>query len=243
MKALIIKEFRDYWSNSFGLISVAVLLLLTFLFLWIFPDSNYLSYGLSEGDLYFQFFSYLLLFAVPAYTVGFLANEYRYGTEELLRSLQIDWKTALLAKFVAALLVLMMILILSSTHLIVIYQLNLNVSTIPFFQILGSYIGLIGVGACYVAISLMVTSFVQQTTASFVISVFVCFMLFSGFSLLSDLPIFQGDLDFWLERLSLSYHADQIGRGILRSSSIVYFIGLVTWSIWLASFRLNTKEV
>ena len=89
----------------------------------------------------------------------------------------------------------------------------------------------------------MVTSFVQQTTASFMISVFVCFMLFSGFNLLSDLPLFQGDFDFWLERLSLSYHADQIGRGILRLSTLVYFVALVVWSIWLASVRLNTKEV
>ncbi len=241
--ALIKKEIKDFWSNGFGLLAVGVLIVLAFLFLWVFQDSNYLSYGLADSALYFQFFSYLMLFLVPAFTVGFLANEYRFGTEELLRSLQVDWTKALIAKFFGGLSVVLLVLLLTSVHLFVVYQLSITPQEFPLSQIIGSYLGLIGIGACYIAITLCITAYVQQTAAAFILSVALCFMIYTGISLISDLAMFYGGLDFWIERFSLSYHADQIGRGILRLSSVIYFIALITWCIWLAAYRLNTKEV
>lgn len=243
MLHLILKEIRDFWDNVFGITSLAILLVVTFLILWIFPDSGYLSYGLAEGDLYFQFMSYLLLFIVPAFAVGFLASEYRYGTEELLRAMGINWRQVLLAKFIGAFFILLFVLLLTSVHLFVVYDLTLTDSSIPVAQLIGSYIGLIGVGACYICLALMITSFIEQTTASYIITVFVCFMLYSGLSLIGQIPAFAGGVDFWMDRISLSYHTDQIARGILRLSTVFYMVSLCIWSLWLAALRLNTKEI
>ena len=151
MIALITKEWKDFWSNSFSLVSVGVIILLTFLFLWIFPDSNYNSYGYAEGDLYFVFMSYLLLFIVPAFAVGFLATEYRYGTEELIRSLGIPWRSALIAKFLAALLVMILILLLTYAHLWVVDDLAITEKGSSISQTVSSYIGLLGIGGVYIA--------------------------------------------------------------------------------------------
>lgn len=243
MIALIIKEWKDFWSNSFSLISVGVIILLTFLFLWIFPDSSYATYGYAEGDLYFVFMSYLLLFIVPAFAVGFLASEYRYGTEELIRSLGIRWSRALLAKFIAALLVLILILFLTYTHLWVIGDLEIVDKGSGLQQTLSSYTGLLGIGGVYIAVSLMITSYARQTTASYLISVFICFMMYIGISWIGALDIFSADLQYGIERWSLSYHADQLARGILRLSSIIYVSALIIWSLWMAAYRLKTREI
>jgi len=243
MKSLIIKELKDFSSSSFSIFAVALMIILTYSLLWVFPDSSYTSFGLAEGDLYFEFLSYLSLFVVPIFSVGFLANEYKYGTEELLRSLSISWRRILGAKFFAALVILILILALTSVHLIVVYQLSMSGQPFYWRQVLASYVGILGMGACYISISLMITSFVEQTTMSLLISVVICFFLYSGLSIISELPSFEGGLDYWLDRLSLSFHAEQISRGVLRLSSIVYIVLLTIWSLWVAAHRLSTKEV
>ncbi len=243
MVALIKKEWKDFWTNSFSLVSVGVIILLTFLFLWIFPDSSYDTYGYAEGDLYFVFMSYLLLFIVPVFAVGFLAAEYRYGTEELIRSLGVKWSSALLAKFIAAMLVLILILILTYAHLWVVGDLSITDKGSGASQTISSYIGLLGIGGVYIALSLLITAYVRQTTASYLLSVFVCFMIYIGISWIGALDIFSADLQYSIDRWSLSYHADQLARGILRLSSIIYVSGLIIWALWMAAYRLNTREI
>ncbi len=243
MYHLIIKEIKEFWSNIFGVFSLAILILISFLFLWIFPDSAYTTYGLAETDLYFQFMAYLLLFVVPVFAVGFLSNEYKYGTEELLRALSVNWKKLIGAKFIAAMIILIFIIFLTSVNIYVVNDLALNTQVFSFQKTVVSVFGLIGIGACYIGISLMITSFITQTTASYITSVFVCFMLYSGLNLISGLPIFEGGFDFWIDRFSLSYHSEQISRGILRLSTIIYILGLTFWSLSLAAHRLNSKEV
>ena len=240
---LITKEIKDFWNNVFGISALGVLVIATYLVLWVFEETGYLSFGLAEGDLYFQYLSYLMLFIVPAFSVGFLANEYSFGTEELLRSLSLDWNKVITAKFIAAFIILLFLLLLTSFQLFVVYDLSLTPQSLPIRQIAGSYIGLAGLGACFIGISLMITSFVEQTAASFILSIFVCFMFYSGFALIGEIELFTGSTDLWMDRLSLSYHSEQISRGILRFSSIIYLIGLCAWTLWLSAHRLNTKEI
>ncbi len=242
MFGLIRKEINDFWSNGFGLFSIGILILLAFLFLWIFPDTSYPSYGLAEADLYFEFMSYLLLFVVPAYSVGLLANEYKHGTTELIRSLSIPWSKIVLAKFCTAILILGLILVLTVPHLMVV-DIVASRESMHFSQRIGSYVGLIGAGACYAAISILITSYIEGVIASFITSVFVCFLIHSGLSILAELPIFSGGPDFWLDHFSLNFHTDHLARGVLRLSSIVYFTLLISCSIWAAALHLKYKEV
>lgn len=243
MITLILKEWKDFWSNGFSVISIAIILLLTYLFLWIFPDSNYESYGYAEVDLYFILMSYVTLFVVPIFAVGLLSKEYEYGTDELLRSLGITWNRALLSKFITSLLVICTILLLSGVHIWVLQDLELTPGTTSLSQLIGSYLGLLGVAGTYAAISLMITSFIKQTTASYVVSVFVCFMLFIGIDWISNLEWWSSEVQYQLEILSLSWHADQLARGILRVSSIIYVSAIIIWALWVASYRLSTREL
>ena len=187
--------------------------------------------------------SYLLLFIVPAFAVGFLATEYRYGTEELIRSLGIKWRNALLAKFVAGILVLALILVLTYAHLWVIGDLAVIDNGAGGTQLISSYIGLLGIGGVYIALSLLITSMVRQTTASYLLSVFICFMIYIGISWIGALDVFSSDIQYSIERWSLSYHADQLARGILRLSSVIYVSAIIIWSLWMSAYRLNTREI
>ena len=239
---LLRKELISFWSNSFSLVALGVLIILSFLFLWIFPDSSYLTYGLATFDLYFQYVSYLLLFVVPAFAVGLMSHEYVYGTEILLRSLGVNGIKVVGTKFLAALLVLILIMTLLSIHLYVIGDLAVeNMDSTR--QIFIGHLGLIIIGACYASLSIMVASFTEQTTSSLLVSIIVCFLFYSGFNILSGIPIFEGNIDYLLDRFSLTYHTGQLSSGILRMSTLLYCPLLILWSLWVASSNVNEKYV
>ena len=240
--ALVKKEISGFFSNPISLLSIGILVIVAFLFLWIFPESSYVTYGLGSPDLYFTFLAYLFLFIVPIFSVGFLAGEFQQGTEVLLRSLGLDWKHVIIAKFLSALVVIFMILILSSIHLFVVSDISFS-STLSLGQILSGFAGLVGVGACYAALSIMVTSFVEQTSLSILLAIILCFAFYTGLNIISQLPVFDGNPSLILDRLSLSYHTDQLGRGILRLATLLYFPTLITWSLWISSIKLNAKQV
>ena len=239
MRALIIHELKSLLVNFFSLSAIALLVIFTYVFLWIFPDSNYLNYGFAETDLFFEFMSYLLLLVVPAFTVNMLAKEFNLGTLELLKSLRISWSKIVLSKFVAALIVIFFIFFLTIPHVWVISELGGSIFNI---KNAGSLIGLFAVAACYAGVSLMTTSIVKQATLSFLISVIICFMLYWGISSLSEMPVFFGGLDFIIEQFSLSYHSEQISLGILKLSTITYLFLLIGFCLWNTVNRLSSLE-
>lgn len=243
MSTLITKELKDFFSNIFGVVSLAVLLCLSFLFLWIFQDSSYLNYGLAEYDLYFQFVSYLLLMVVPAFATGFVTSEYRFRTHELLATLNLSWKKVVLSKFIAALCVVALLLLLTSVNVYVLNELKLQDNATNYTQIFTGFAGLLGVAAVYIAISFFISSIVENATASFLISVVLCFMIFLGLRLLSENISLGNNWGLYLEQWSLSYHIDEIGRGVLRLSSIFFLVGLSFWFLCATIFNLSNKEV
>jgi len=243
MWSLVTKELKEFSTNIFALISILALLVITYLFLWVFPDSAYPAYGLAESDLYFDYLSYLLLFVVPVFTIGLMSSEYGNGTLVLLRSLGLSWPQIILSKFVAALIILGSILVLTSIHLLVVDQLSLLDGPVAWRQWLGSFIGILGIGTCYIGISLLLATYIKSGTIALLVSVIICFTLYTGLALLADLPQLGSGMSDALRGLSLSYHADQISLGILRLSSIFYMTGLIVWSLWMSSIHLRHRQL
>ncbi|MDB4494130.1 gliding motility-associated ABC transporter permease subunit GldF, partial [Flavobacteriales bacterium] len=85
MKALIRKELRTFFSTLMGYVVVCAFLLLTGLFLWVFPGEwNVLDNGQANLDALFVWAPWVFLFLIPAITMRSFSEEEGSGTMELL---------------------------------------------------------------------------------------------------------------------------------------------------------------
>ena len=85
MLTLFKKEINSFLSSLIGYIVIIIFLLITSLFLWVFPiEFNILDYGYASIDGLFILAPFVFLFLIPAITMRAFADEKKSGTIELL---------------------------------------------------------------------------------------------------------------------------------------------------------------
>ncbi|HOY29463.1 MAG TPA: ABC transporter permease, partial [Flavobacteriales bacterium] len=101
MRVLVLKEVRGFLGSLIGQVVVVVFLLLTGLFLWVFPN-NILDTGYADLAPLFFIAPWVFLFLVPAVTMRSFSEERRTGTIELLLTKPLTEMQLVLAKYIAA---------------------------------------------------------------------------------------------------------------------------------------------
>lgn len=125
MRALILKELRGFLGSLIGQIVVVVFLLLTGLFLWVFPD-NILDSGYADLGPLFFIAPWVFLFLVPAVTMRSFSEEKRNGTIEFLLTKPLTELQVVLAKYGAAVLLVLFALLPTLIYVWVVDQLSLS---------------------------------------------------------------------------------------------------------------------
>lgn len=236
MLSILIKEISSFFSSLTAYISMAVFLLLTGLFLWVFPDSSILDYGYAGLDSFFNIAPYLFMFLIPAITMRSLAEEQRDGTFELLVTRPLsDWQIVF-GKFLACLLVVVITLISTGIYYISVYQLGITKGNIDTGAVIGSYLGLVLLGAAFTSIGLFTSSLGKNQIIAFILAVFLCFFTFSAFDSISRITSLQ-DFESFLNYLGIVEHYQSISRGVLDSRDFIFFLS------FSALFLLLTKTV
>ena len=242
MKQLIVKELKEFTYSYFGLGSIALFLVLTYAFLWVFPQSSYLEFGFSDPQNYFSFLALLFLFIIPMISVGMISREFALGTFELLRTQHVSWTQIITAKFIALMCYITFLVMLTLIHLFVLQEVSISGSIIGSGQLIGSLLGIILLAAVYGAISLWITAWIEHAIMAIIFSIIVCFLFYAGFNYLSELYWLQGNWDYFLKTLSLQWHADQLSRGVLYLATMVYMISLCVLSLYGAVILLARKN-
>lgn len=215
---------------------MAVFLLVTGLFLWVFPDSSILDYGYAGLDSFFNISPYLFMFLIPAITMRSLAEEQKDGTFELLATRPLsDWDIVF-AKFLASLAIVVLTLLPTIIYYITVYQLGITKGNIDTGAVIGSYLGLIFLGAAFTAIGIFSSSVSKNQIIAFTFAVFLSFFAFSGFDSVSSLLSLQSIAGF-LTGLGISEHYQSISRGVLDTRDLIYFLSFT------ALFLLITKTI
>ena len=235
MYSILKKEITSYLSSLVAYVTIGVFLVVLGLFLWVFPDSSILDYGYAGLDSLFSTAPYLFMFLIPAITMRSLAEERREGTFELLLTRPLtDWQIVL-GKYFASLLLVLFALIPTLVYYYSVYVLGNPVGNIDTGAVIGSYIGLFLLGACFVAIGLFASSISKNQIIAFTIAVFLCFFFYSGFDSLSQILSLQS---LTLEDLGITEHYQSVSRGVLDTRDLVYFIIVSGIFIWLTLFVL-----
>ena len=143
MRALVFKEIQSFFSSLLGYTVVAVFLLFTSLFLWLFPGGwNILDSGMASLDPFFAMAPWVLMFLIPAITMRSFAEEHRAGTLELLLTRPLTEGQVVTAKFLGAWAVSLAALLPTLSFVLVLGMLGKPAWNLDLGAIWGSYLGL-----------------------------------------------------------------------------------------------------
>lgn len=234
------KEWQQFFSSLTGYIALVVFLLLNGLFLFVFTDTSILDFGYASLGSFFNLAPWILLFLVPTITMRGLADEYKAGTFELLKTLPLTPGQIVWGKFYGSLLVVITALLPTIIYAISVQQLSIT-GGIDIGATIGSYIGLILLGAVFTAIGICASSFTNNTVVAFITGAFVCFLLYNGFDAISKLPVFNAGLDYYIEMLGINFHYRSISRGVIDSRDIIYFTGIIILFLFITRRNLSKR--
>lgn len=228
MKALYFKEIRSFLSSIIGYIFILIFLITSGLFHWVISYNTNLLEG-SESDLipFFNLSPLIFLILIPAITMRSIAEERRTGTIELLFTRPISDLKILLAKYFAGVTLLVITLIPTIIFYISMHFLGNPVGIIDDGATITSYIGLILLGSTFVAIGIFASSITSSQIVAFILAMFLCWIFYDGLTLLGSFSL-MGSFDSVIKYCGISLHYDSIKRGVIDTSDILYFLGMIT---------------
>ena len=117
------KELRYYFSSPVAYIVIGLFLLLISLFLWVVPGEwNIIDSGYAQVDGLFELAPWLFLLLCPVLTMRLFAEERQTGTWNLLRTKPISLTRIVLAKGLAAWVIVLIALLPCLVHYFVVFR-------------------------------------------------------------------------------------------------------------------------
>ena len=242
MKALIAKEIRSFFSSITGYLVILVYLLINSFVLWLFPGSfNILDGGYATIGKLFALSPWVFLFLVPAISMRMFADEKKAGTLEILLTKPLsDWQIVL-AKFVAAILLLTLSILPTIVYYFSIYQLGNPVGNIDSGATFGSYFGLLFLGAGFMSIGLFASALTENQIVAFLLGMFLCFFVFHGFDQIAGFELF-GQADLFILKLGVNEHYISMSRGVIDSRDVLYFLSLMALFLGATRMVLQSRK-
>jgi ABC-2 type transport system permease protein len=242
MYTLLRKEISTFLSSLIGYAVIIVFLLVNGLFLWVFPlQFNILDYGFASIDNYFMLAPWVFLFLIPAITMRSFAEEHKSGTMEMLLTKPITDIEIILAKYLAGVVLVIFAVLPTLIYYVTIYKLGMPPGNLDQGGTWGSYIGLLFLGAGFVSIGIFASAVSNNQIVSFLIAVFLCGFMYTGFEFIYSLAIF-GSFGLFVSQLGINAHYTGMSRGVIDTRDVLYFLSLITFFLMLTRFRLERRK-
>lgn len=242
MYPLVKKEISSFFSSITGYLVIIVFLVVNSLFMWIFPgELNIFEAGYSSLDTLFLMAPWVFLFLVPAITMKMFSEEKKSGTIELLLTRPVNEFQIVLAKFFAGVALVMFSLLPTLIYFFTVYSLGNPVGNIDTGGTWGSYIGLFFLGCTYVSIGIFASSLSGSQIVAFITGVIISFFFFTGFESIAGIP-FLNKMESFLINFGINEHYRSISRGVVDSRDIVYFLGVISFFVFLTRVVLRSRN-
>jgi ABC-2 type transport system permease protein len=236
--AVFKRELKSYFTTP-----LAYVFLVIFLFF-----SGYLTfkegfYEMRQADMrsFFMNLPLLFVFMVPSTAMRLWAEERKVGSIELLFTLPITITQAVLGKFFAAWLFLVIALALTFPMVITVCYLGEP----DIGLIITGYLGSLLMAGGFLAIGCFFSALSKNQVISFVLSVVACAVLvFAGMpTTLNYVSTFlPAGLVSAIENMSFQTHFESIQRGVLRFEDLSYFVLLIIGWIAACSIVLDERK-
>lgn len=229
VKHLFIKEFTSYFKTALGYVFL-VIFLFGIGYLTFEPGRGSFFY-MREASLssFFRYIPWMFLFLIPAVSMRLWSEERKSGTIELLLTMPITVKQAVIAKYLASWAFIGVALIGTFPMIITVLYLGNPDLGVVLLGYLASFLmagALLAVGGFFSALTKnQVTSFILTVCASFLLIMAGSPPVLDFISTFS--PKYLVDL---FESLSVLNHFDSIERGVFSLSNLWFFsVMIISW--------------
>ncbi|MTI12897.1 ABC transporter permease subunit [Sansalvadorimonas verongulae] len=233
------RELGSYFSTPLAYVFIVMFLILTGVFTFYLGG----FYERRQADLtpFFMFHPWLYLFLIPAVSMRLWAEERKSGTLELLLTLPVPLKTAVLGKFLAA-------WVFTGVALVLTFPIWLTVNYLGEPDngvILAGYIGSWLMAGGFLAIGSCLSAATSNQVIAFILTVVVCFVFVAaGFPLV--LEAFQS----WapavvvdaVAGLSFLTHFEAVSRGVLDFRDLLYFLIMCVGWLYATAIVIDMKK-
>jgi len=233
------RELGAYFASPVAYIFVIIFLLLSGFM--TFMVGQFFARNSATLDAFFIWHPWLYLFLAPALGMRLWAEERRVGTLELLMTLPITAWQAIVGKFLAALSVLALALVLTFPIIITVAFLG----TPDYGAIATGYLGSLAVAATYLAISCMTSAMTRNQVISFVLALVICL-----FNLLAGWPPVTGMVENWapqwlvsgIAAFSAMPYLETMQKGVIDLRAAAYFITAPVFFLFTTAVILHGRR-
>ena len=235
MIAIYKKEFLQFFGQIVGYASIALFVLLTGLYVWVFPSHSILERTILSLDPFFTWAPIFLILVVSAATMRQFAEESAEGTLELLVTKPLSSIQIVLGKYFAAISIVVLTLALTAiTYIPSVQALAVDNVSLDYGPILGAYLGLMLLGMTFSAVGLFTSILLRSQVVAFLLSATINAMGYLGFELISEKRQFAGYWDFVINGMGFKAHYESISIGLLDFADVAYFMAIIVTFLSLA---------
>jgi ABC-2 type transport system permease protein len=235
------KELKIYLYSPIAYVLTAFFLLISgFFFYNILAWANEQTlrmvqsgYGIDRVNInqmlfepFFNNMTIILMFLLPLLTMRLFADEKKMRTEELLLTSPLRPAAIILGKYLAALAIYALILLLTATYAVFVF-IHGNPEPAP---LLTAYLGLFLLGAVFIAIGLFASALTENQVIAAAIS-FSAILLIWVISWVGESG--PGAWRSILTYLSFFSHFKNMVSGVIDTQDIVYFLSFVFLGLYL----------
>jgi len=245
--ALARRELGFYFNSPIAYTVIALFLVVCGAMLFIFdgPDTGKPFFETNEASLRNLFgptspekfggIPLLFAFLVPALTMRLISEEKRTGTIELLVTWPVTDTQIVLGKYLAGL-AFVAIMLLFTIPLVLIVG---GLGPLDVGLVVGGYLGLLLVGATYLGLGLMTSSWTKNQINAYLVGVLFCAFFYFVDGMVGS--VWAGARDFFAA-LSIKAHMQNVARGVVDLRDLVFYLSLIAVSLVVTVQSLQARN-
>ncbi|MCB0772412.1 MAG: ABC transporter permease subunit [Flavobacteriales bacterium] len=238
MRAVLLiarKDLASFFDSTMAYLVIIAFLGVTGFFTWWFGNDIFLR-GTADLATFFHVANWSLFILIPALTMRTLAEERRSGTLDLLLARAVAPGQVVAGKFLAC----MVLIALTLACTLPWYATVAWLGPLDHGAAACGYLGLLLMSACYVALGTFASSLTANQVTAFVVAL-LCMALFHfGTSVVAANT--TGRVGELLRYLSTGTHFESMGRGVIDSRDLTFFITFTLAGLLLAGHQLARRR-
>ncbi|MEQ8762933.1 MAG: ABC transporter permease [Planctomycetota bacterium] len=183
----------------------------------------------------------LLLLITPMITMRLLAEERKSGTLETLMTAPVTDVEVVLSKFTAGWIVYLALWVPSLVLLLLVSQWPGDLEVGPIFS---GLFGIACLGAVFVSAGLFASSLTSNQIVAAILGTVINFVLFlvPVYSIQARLFAGSETADRIFSHMDISAHLQDFGRGLIDTSTVVYYVSLTGFFLFLTVRSLEARK-
>ncbi len=232
LKAIYMKEMKSYFNSPMAYIFLVIFAVIN----GYFFTRTFFLFNQSDMRSLFNIVPLIYIFFIPAVTMSLIAREKNLGTMEVMSTLPLKDMDFVLGKFLSALSLIVIGLLITLIHFLTLTQVGTNVD---YGAVFTGYLGLALAGAVYSSVGTFASSLTDNQVVAFIIGIFIVIIFFLMDKMLMFVPV---SLTGLIQFLSVDYHLSNISRGVIDSRNLIYFSSVVGFFLFMTVRVLEIRR-